>query len=458
MSYFFQKELPMQSFDGLVIVGAGTAGVAAALSAADLGQRCLLIEESGQVGGSQTSGLVSPMMPNFRPGHPYSSAIDLELCHAAREEGLCASWEGNIGYFDPLALVPLLERKLEERGVGIRYFSTLVSVVREDRTIKGLIIKDREGLSLLQAEGYIDCSGDAVVVKEAGCSYSSGNGRTGSQPMSLRFIMDGVDLRAFGSYLRELGQRETVDYPVLHTASVRGAGGWVLNPVFEKAWKDGLLEESDLSYFQCFSVPGKPKQIAFNCPELEGGEDILSSAFLSRQMIAGRKAIWRISAFFRDRIPGFAGAQVCQVASLPGIRESRRALCEYTLTGEDIARCRSFSDGIAYSAYPVDIHGDDEDASLAETGEDQGSRVFSIPYRSLVVAELDKLLVAGRCGGFDYLAQSAVRIQHSCRAMGEAAGIGAAMALKQGRAFRQIEGSAVRRLMDKRLEAMNQLL
>jgi hypothetical protein len=73
-----------------------------------------------------------------------------------------------------------------------------------------------------------------------------------------------------------------------------------------------------------------------------------------------------------------------------------------------------------------------------------------VPFRCLVVAGLDNLFVAGRCLGADFVAQSSVRVQHTCRASGEAAGIGAALAAKNGLRARDIHGADVRAIMEER--------
>ena len=118
------------------------------------------------------------------------------------------------------------------------------------------------------------------------------------------------------------------------------------------------------------------------------------------------------------------------------------------MTIHDILSYRKFPDGIAASRYPVDVHGE-EDVSLGLKYDDTvpaAERYWEVPFRTMVAKGADNLLVAGRSAGMDFRAQSAARIQPICRSMGEAAGIAAALAVKEGHiCFRETDGTRIRR-------------
>ena len=148
----------------------------------------------------------------------------------------------------------------------------------------------------------------------------------------------------------------------------------------------------------------------------------------------------------KERVPGFENAYVSEIAPMLGIRESRRVECEYMLTGHDVASYRKFDDYIAVSNYPVDIH-DAGDDKLRYAEVTVGEKYYHIPMRSLVAKGFPNLFAVGRCLGADFVAQSSVRIQSTCRATGEAAGIAAAMAVSRNVQARDIDGADVRKVM-----------
>ena len=158
----------------------------------------------------------------------------------------------------------------------------------------------------------------------------------------------------------------------------------------------------------------------------------------------------RIARFVKAEIPGFENAYISSVAALPGIRESNRIKTEYWCTCGDIVSYRKFDDAILRSNYEIDVHG----ASAAAGGSleynkslPENEQFFEMPYRSIVPKGISNLLVCGRCAGFDFYAQSALRVQFCCQAMGEAAGIAAAIAIKNNLHFKDVDGVKVRKVM-----------
>jgi hypothetical protein len=196
-------------------------------------------------------------------------------------------------------------------------------------------------------------------------------------------------------------------------------------PLVQAAVDEGILEEDDLGYFQIFTVNGRPRELAFNCPRV-ADLDPLDPFALSRGYQIGRRKVFRIAELMRRKFAGCEDAFVSVVAPMIGIRESRRIVGEYVLTEDDHQTCRKFEDAVAHNRYPVDIH--------LKTGTDfrnfAPGEWHDVPYRSLVVKGFDNFWVAGRCISATFVAQSSVRIQPVCRATGEAAGAAAALALK----------------------------
>lgn len=315
----------------------------------------------------------------------------------------------------------------------------VVDAVLEDRTITHVIVNNKNGLAAYKAKCFIDCTGDADLIKLVGASYQSGNHNRVNQPVSLRFDMAGIDFERFHAYMHSLGN-DQYKYFAMNTPGMKD--------IIRKAYEDGVLTEQDACYFQAFGIPGRPDGMNFNCPELTTKENVVDAEFMTQKQLEGKKAIIRLRKFLRDYIPGFENAYITSIAQLVGFRESRRIEAEYMLTIEDVLTYRKFPDGIAASHYPIDVHGVD-DVSLGlkyQHDVPADEQYWEVPFRVMIPKTLDNVLTAGRCAGMDFRAQSAARIQPTCRSMGEAAGIAAAMAVKnEAVRFNEIDGTAVRR-------------
>lgn len=251
--------------------------------------------------------------------------------------------------------------------------------------------------------------------------------------------MAGIDFERFHAYMRSLGN-DQYKYFAMNTPGMKD--------IIRKAYENGVLTEQDACYFQAFGIPGRPDGMNFNCPELTTKENVVDAEFMTQKQLEGKKAIMRLRKFLRDYIPGFENAYITSIAQLVGFRESRRIEAEYMLTIEDVLTYRKFPDGIAASHYPIDVHGVN-DVSLGlkyQHDVPADEQYWEVPFRVMIPKTLDNVLTAGRCAGMDFRAQSAARIQPTCRSMGEAAGIAAAMAVKnEAVRFNEIDGTAVRR-------------
>lgn len=442
--------VPVTGDYDVLVAGGGTAGAFAGISAARMGAKTLIVEQYGAPGGSQTMALVTPVMHSHIKGDPQSSALADEVrIRMAKLGAAMETDEFGKGWFDPLALKFVLEQIIIESGCEILYHTALIGAVKDGSRITHAALFNDGCINAVFARQFVDCTGDGDLSVMAGAGYESGNKSGFNQSVSLRFQMTNVDVGGFRRYLISLGDNYREDSPTFDTYTTLNDDRWALTSIFSKAHADGLLTLQDIKYFQCFSVPGKPRDLCFNCPELGSASNTLDARYLSGKQTEGRRAIMRITKFLKQRVPGFENAALCEVAPMLGIRESRRVRAEYMLTGRDVLSYAKFDDYIATSNYPVDIHEAGEDGYQYQEHE-SGERCYQLPFRSLVVAGLDNLFVAGRCLGADFVAQSSVRTQHACRASGEAAGIGAAMAAERALKAKDVDGAAVRAVMIQR--------
>jgi hypothetical protein len=168
-----------------------------------------------------------------------------------------------------------------------------------------------------------------------------------------------------------------------------------------------------------------------NTSRLQGVNGV-NAADLSKAEVEGRRQVWELMAFFRKRLPGFEGAVLLDSAPQIGVRETRRIVGDYVLTVEDLMTGRHFEDVIALASFAIDIHPVTGVGGGVESALDAGYKaapVYEIPYRSLVPTVVDSLLVAGRCLSATHEALGAVRVMPPCFAMGQAAGVAAAVAV-----------------------------
>jgi hypothetical protein len=265
----------------------------------------------------------------------------------------------------------------------------------------------------------------------AGAKIESGDAGGKNQPMTLRFTLGNVDTQAVADFFAEDARPNQPDFLSVGYAKAEESR---IAPLVRKAVDDQSLHEDDLGYFQFFTVLGRPRELAFNCPRITGF-DPEDPADVSKALAVGREKIFRIAEFCKKHLPGFGASYVSVIAPLIGIRESGRVVGDYILTEDDHQQCRKFPDAVAKNRYPIDIHLADGGVELRKLPPND---YHEIPYRCLLPVGLQNVLVAGRCLSATFVAQSSVRIQPVCRALGEAAGAAAALSVRGGFGLRDL--------------------
>ncbi|WP_129723425.1 FAD-dependent oxidoreductase [Xylanivirga thermophila] len=430
----------------VVVCGAGTAGAIAAIASANEGKKVALIEQFGAAGGSATLGLVTPLMHTGIEGNPMCSYISQKINGKLIEYG-GASGDGSA--FDPQMLSLVLEEFLAQDNIKIFYYTFICDVLRKEDSIEGIFVQNKSGRGIISGKVYIDATGDGDVAYLSGADFKSGDEETGkNQPVSLRYMLGGINIEKFREFLAKYGHISDN----ISTAMTIPNRNWPLYPIFMEAIENGDLVEDDAVYWQIFGVPGRKDTLAFNCPEFFDATDGVDFEDLTHVQLHGKMAIMRQLKFYKKYLPGFENAYISQIATMVGIRESRRIVTDYMLKADDILAHRKFVDGIVQSNYPIDIHGRKLrlEANVVDRSFEGNRPFYEIPYRSVVVKGIDNLLVAGRCIGADFVAQSSLRIMPTCRAMGEACGIAAAISIDNNIDLHKMDGSRVRKHMIKR--------
>lgn len=417
----------------VIVIGGGTAGCAAAYTAGRLGLKTLLIEKNIHLGGTITSALVVPAMKSGE--HQINTDFYNDLIAELHSIGGQATYLNNPGWFNPELTKIALDSLMAKAGVEV-YFDTHIRDVKLDgHKIKSIVIS-KEMLSVynetieqnnktlsvsIDAKYIIDATGNCEIGKLCGCEFLDGENE--NQPVSLRFMMGGVDVPLFAEWLKEYDTDRNVTtvedingFIHLSTAYTWDKDKtWALSPLFEDAVAKGILKDHDRNYFQIFTVAGMRSTIAFNCPRVIDYTKTLDVANMSKALQLARKNIFRLAEFCRIYFPGFENAYISNIADMLGIRVSRRIKGKYVYTIDDLKSGRKFEHPVVVSNYPVDVHSDKKDSSTLDMVQD-----YELPIESLMSADIDNLFVAGRCLSADYMAQGALRVQASCFSMGEA--------------------------------------
>ena len=430
---YSKENIPVKDGYDVVVVGGGTSGVMATISALMEGMSVLVVESKNGLGGSATAAFVSPMMGNNVYGNPRCAVDQLVLKETLKIGG---NNPDNLWDFNPVPTQIVMERLVMEYGGKVLFDTYVIDTVVEDNKLKYVIVSNKGGIQAIGAKCFIDCTGDADVCYHSGVEYESGSPTSGrNQDISLRFEMGGIDIPTL--------------FDFIHTFERAPNKKEKYKEFCEDCYSKGIVQRGDLMAFQAFPIYNKPGCVSFNCPDMGGQVNVLDPDFLSQKYLEAKQIIYRLSSHLIAHVPGCENGYLAGIASMMGVRESRRIKAEYILTADDILHYRKFPDGIAVSDYYMDVHDGDVDhrSKMKYIDAPGAERYYEIPFRSLIPLGIDNLLCAGRCSGTDFYAQSTTRIQHTCKYMGEAAGIGAALAIKENIAVRDIDGSKVRKIM-----------
>lgn len=413
----------MNKYD-IVIVGGGTSGVSCAWNAGRLGFKTLLIEKNSFLGGSITSSLVIPAMKTSN--NSINNDFFNELYKNLKEiNGAITYKDGNKGWINPELTKIVLDKMLIEVGVDLRFESQVSFIERNEKLSTYIVSIDGDnilsktiGLSeRIETVYVVDSTGDAKICEKLNAKFLN-NFSKKSQPISLRFIMSGVNLEKFSNWIIDYDKDRTVTTSCivdnelhLSTACTWDSNTiWALTPIFKQAIANGDLKEEDANYFQVFTIAGAIDSIAFNAPRLLKEYKNLSNAYID-----GRSAILRISIFCKKYLPGFEKAYISSIANTLGIRVSSLIEGKYIYTYQDLISGKKFDNPVLISNYPVDIHSKNKNNSKLEKVNIE----YQLPVESLMVKDFDNLFVIGRCISAEFEAQAALRIIPSCFSMGE---------------------------------------
>jgi len=448
-----------KSYD-VIVAGGGAAGVCAAIASARGGAKTLLIERHGILGGAMTMGLVTPLGASSTRSGKRFGGILWEILDQVATESRRIDGEGGDPYCAPHTMARVLSNRVVESGASVLLHTSLLEAKREGDGIAALRIHNKSGLAWIQGKTFIDATGDGDLLAMAGEAFTLGSepgvfrhlSDTGldqvheedrtygayetsglMQPVTLFFTMSGVDL----DRAEALNNKRLTYGDLGMTRAAFLDLPYANSPGFEVG--DG--EDVPLPAGRVLVTrTSRPGVAAVNMSRLTGVDGTDAEA-LSRAEILARNQVAHLADFLRRFIPGFEKSSLLETAPALGVRETRRLVGRYVLSGGEAIRCASFDDAIAQGSYMIDIH-DPLGRRKAIGGQLQGD-CYDIPWRSLLPKRTENLIVCGRCLSADHVAHSSTRIQGTCMLTGQAAGTAAAMAARAGIAPCELDAGAL---------------
>lgn len=402
------------SFD-LVVLGGGPSGVSAALAGAERGLSVALVERYGFLGGMATAASVSNFCGLYaNVGGEVRQVVhgfaDRVLAGLRRRDAL-ATPHSVLGKtlavaYDAAVYRCLLDEMLVKAKVDLHLHALAVGCAVRDGGLSGLFIETKSGRGFLEGKTFVDASGDADLATWAGVRTENGIDTGYLAYPTLMFRVGNVDGPRAKAEGKPKIREKMAAYAARTGVRFPRVAAYVNPQPHDSEWRVNAT------------------QISF-----DGGPlDATRHAHLRYAEVEGRRQVLELFDFLRSDLPGFEKAYLLDIAPQIGVRETRRIVGAYVLTGEDVLRCRRFTDSIGVNGWPVERHvrGDVDWQWLDEAGYHQ------IPFRAMVPGGVTNLLVAGRCASTTQDGQASLRVSGPCYQMGEAAGVASALSLESG--------------------------
>ncbi len=409
--------MKIQTAYDVVVAGGGPAGFCAAVAAARMGARTLVIEQFNCLGGIATAGghghicLYSAWGSETR----VVGGVIHELAVRTRDAGY-GILNNHDTDFEVEGMKLVLEQMAEEAKLDVLYHTLCVDALVEQGTVCGVVTESKSGRQAFRAARVIDCTGDGDVAARAGCGFEMGNTEGQCQPVTLMFTIGGVDYERVRAFRGK-------DYKLLH--------------VWKKAQENGDMRPYQNQIMGWWWTPTRPDQVGVNFTHVNN-VDCTRAEELTRATIEARKQAYETIEVYRKYVPGMEQCYMVSTPNVIGTRESRRIHGLYTLTKDDVMEQRTFEDSIGYGSFFIDIHNTKGPGMDQREWRPPSGFRYQIPYRIIVPKELDNLLVAGRCASATHEALGSLRVMPQCGVMGQAAGVAAVQSLHAGCAPRAV--------------------
>jgi 2-polyprenyl-6-methoxyphenol hydroxylase-like FAD-dependent oxidoreductase len=373
------------------VVGAGIAGTSAALTAARAGRKVVLVDGLPVLGGQAVNSIIGTfcgLFANGTHGRQFTHGIADDILRdlGAKEHALHYRHGPltTVVYYDEVALARWIEERVRELGITVVLGAVLRNVVMEGRRVVRIELATRYGDVHVEATGFVDSSGDAALVWQAGLP-----------------CREPANSKVFGTQMVVLEHIDEAHQPTRDEIGAR---------MKEKGEAYGLVRREGLG----FVIPGRGIA-AMNMTHVETPLDPLEA---SARTLDGRDQADRAVRFLQAEFPEAFGKARVRAYGFPGIRQTRWIVGRQQLTVDDVRAGTRFSDAIGRTAWPIELHDHGSGHHWHVFPEDH---VHYIPLGSMVPGEADNIVAAGRCIDADTAALSSVRVMGPCMAMGAAA-------------------------------------
>lgn len=460
----------------VVICGGGTAGVFAAIAAARQGAHTILIERSFTVGGMLTMGNagITKFSEHCTDVDKYKNEVldvlgteksrdvqvvgglALEYVERMIREGKALGTNGTAGSYvftDKCEAQWMLMDMLEDAGVEVLYDTRVCLPIMEGNTLTGVVVHNKEGFCRIEAGVVIDCTGDADVAAMAGVPFHKGASELDvkecpqlhlGQMMhaGCMYRIRDLDFDKLFEYLEKNPEKYGIHpFGVMDIQNARKSHSKGEMCVFHIRIKDPFGKDP-YRRVQVYNLPTRGEAILLGPLCEVYGFDGLDARSISKGQKKLQDGARKLTALLKAEVPGFENVKITYVPDA-GTRESRHIIGEYTLQTMDVAKGIDFEDSVACGGHPIDIS--PRPKELDDVPENHWR--FHIPYRTMLPLNVENLLVAGRSISSTRLANGAARPTAQCMALGEAAGIAAALSLKDGVTPRRVDVQKLRSIL-----------
>ena len=438
----------------VAVFGGGPGGISAAVAAARQGAKTIIVERLGFLGGGMTTGLPLLAFLDVKK-RMVTGGIAQEIVDRLTEMG--GSYGHRVCPFHNSTTVinPLYARivsfdMIKENNIQPLLHCEVIGANVENGKLISVTVMGKGTEIEIQAKVFVDATGDGDVAYLAGARYEKGQKGTGiMQPPTLMFDIGGVKLEEFFDYLEahpeELPYGSGLDHirEGYDAAFFRESPNHVffgLNALISRLRAEGKcpIDRDTVIYIN------QPitDHVAINTIRILNfdGTDIRD---LSRGEMEGHLQILPLIKMLQENVPGFENCYLSSINPTIGVRETRRIVGKKMLHKEEVINGDVPSDTIGLGSYIIDIHNGEGNGTYIKTLEEP----YGIPYGCTLAADIDGLMLSGRCISVDAVVFGSSRVMPTCMAVGQGVGVGAALAIKHGISPSHVDTDEIRSIL-----------
>jgi hypothetical protein len=370
------------------VVGAGIAGLSAAIESARLGRDVVLVDSLPVIGGQMVHSLIGLFCGVFGNAPRYSQLTHGVFDDIFRDLGPSGDLHFQRGhtitvYYNEVALGRWLEKEIGRRGVRAVLSTVLQQARLRDGRIESVQLASRYGTVRVTAAGFVDASGDAALTWAAGLPcWVPERPIYGSQQVIVENVNE--------NHKPDMGEMDAL--------------------FAAKAAENGLLRQGGLAFY----FPGRGTAV-LNVTHIEAPLDPVGA---SQAQLAGKAQADGAIALLRSEFPKAFGEARVRAYGYPGRRQTRWIKGRHQLSVDEVRAGTRFDDAVARTAWPIELH-DRPEGYVWEMFE--SDHVHYVPLRAMTPPDVHNVVAAGRCVDGDAAALSSVRVMGPCAAMGAGA-------------------------------------